>query len=203
MMESKNIIIILLIIVVVLAAALRVMFLSSSNAKQDTKIAITSNDTLYEGENLTVKLTDVNGTGISDETVKVTVIDDNGGIYQTSVITNGSGIGVLELDKTAGNYTVNCTFAGNDNYAGNSTFQKLIINEEVAEQAVQEQSSSSYTSSSSSSQSSQSDNRPAVDSDGITREEADYYGWKYTTDHGGHYIGSHDHWDEEAGVYHD
>ena len=48
-----------------------------------------------------------------------------------------------------------------------------------------------------------SSNRPAVDSDGITREEADYFGYRYTTAHGGHYIGSNDHWDEQAQCYHD
>ena len=56
-----------------------------------------------------------------------------------------------------------------------------------------------YTSYSSSSE----DNRPEVDSSGITRQQADKYGYTYTTEHGGHYIGYNDHWDEKAGVYHD
>ena len=54
-----------------------------------------------------------------------------------------------------------------------------------------------------SSSDSQYGNRPSVDSSGITREEADYYGFTYTSDHGGHYIGYNDHWDENAGCYHD
>ncbi|WP_455645544.1 hypothetical protein [Methanosphaera sp.] len=45
--------------------------------------------------------------------------------------------------------------------------------------------------------------RPAVDSDGITREVADQMGYRYTTAHGGHYIGTNDHWDEAAQCYHD
>lgn len=133
-MENKNIIIILLIVIVVLAAAIGLMLSSPFEAKQDTKLVIVSNETLYEGDNLTVKLTNINGTGISDETVNVTIKDKNGGIYQTSVITNSSGIGVLELDKGAGNYTVNCTYGGNENYTGNSTQQKLEIIEVVVEQ---------------------------------------------------------------------
>ena len=47
-----------------------------------------------------------------------------------------------------------------------------------------------------------SSDRPAVDSSGITREQADYFGYRYTTAHGGHYIGSNDHWDEQAQCYH-
>ena len=148
-MENKNIIIILLIVIVVLAAAIGLMLSSPFEAKQDTKLVIVSNETLYEGDNLTVKLTNINGTGISDETVNVTIKDKNGGIYQTSVITNSSGIGVLELDKGAGNYTVNCTYGGNENYTGNSTSQKLVILEEVVE--TQKTSSEPQESSSSSS----------------------------------------------------
>lgn len=148
-MENKNIIIILLIVVVILAAAVAVMFLSPFDVKTDTKLAITSNATLYEGENLTVKLTDINGTEISGETVNVTITDENGGSYKYSIITNVSGIGVLELDKTSGNYTVNCTYGGNENYTGNSTSQKLEILEEVVE--TQQTSSEPQGSSSSSS----------------------------------------------------
>ena len=199
-MESRNIIIILVIVVVVLAAAVGAMFLSPSHAKEDTKLTITSNKTLYEGDNLTVKLTDINGTPISGESVNVTIIDKDGGSYRASVITNNSGIGVLKLDQSAGNYSVNCSYGGNENYTGNTDSQKLVILEEVVEQPVVQQSTSSHSSTTSSSQ---SDNRPAVDSGGITREEADYWGWEYTTEHGGHYIGAHDHWDEKAGVYHD
>ena len=201
-MENRNIIIILLIIVVILAVAVGVMFLSSSVAKQDTKLAIISNETLHEGDNLTVKLTDINGSGISKQMVNVTITDNDGGSQYYSVVTNSSGIGVLELDKSEGNYTVNCTYGGNENYTGNTASQKLTIEKSV-EESVQQQSSSSYASSSSSSQSSQSNYRPAVDSGGITREEADYYGWQYTPEHGGHYHGSRDAWDEKAGMYHD
>lgn len=46
-------------------------------------------------------------------------------------------------------------------------------------------------------------NRPAVDSNGVTKKETDYYGWTYTDKHGGHYIGKNDHWDEDAQRYHD
>ena len=142
-MEQKNIIIILLIVIIILAAAIGVMCLSPSVAKQDTKIAITSNDTLYEGSNLTVKLTDINGTGISNQTVNVTLKDDEGVTSYFSAVTNSKGIGTLKLDKSAGNYTVNVTFAGNDNYTGSTASQYLEIKEEVVEQPAAQQSSSS------------------------------------------------------------
>ncbi len=47
-MEQKNIVIIVLIAIVVLAAAVGVMLLSPYDAKQDTKLDILSNETLYK-----------------------------------------------------------------------------------------------------------------------------------------------------------
>ena len=84
------------------------------------------------------------------------------------------------MDLKPGKYTVNVTFGGNDNFTGNSTLKKIEIKEkEVIEKpAVSEQSTASDSSSSSSSE---EDLRPAVDSTGITREQADKYGWRYTT----------------------
>ena len=77
-MENKNIIIMLIVIIVILVAALGVMFLQANNTKESTKIKITSNKTLTEGDNLSIKLTDSNSTAISNETVKITILDKKG-----------------------------------------------------------------------------------------------------------------------------
>ena len=201
-MENKNIIAILIIIIIILAVALAAVALPSLNSKEATKLTITSNNTLYEGENLSVNLTTINGTPIVGEKVNVTVINEDGSKDFMNAVTDENGTAQVKLDKREGNYTVNCTYSGNENYSGNSTQQELNVIKEVVEQ-VSSQSSSSSAASSSSSKSSQSDYRPAVDSGGITREEADYWGWQYTPEHGGHYHGSRDAWDEKAGVYHD
>ena len=201
-MENKHIIAILIIIIIILAVALAAVALPSLNSKEATKITITSNNTLYEGENLSVNLTTINGTPIVGEKVNVTVINEDGSKDFMNAVTDENGTAQVKLDKREGNYTVNCTYGGNENYSGNSTQQELNVIKEVVEQ-VSSQSSSSSAASSSSSKSSQSDYRPAVDSGGITREEADYWGWQYTPEHGGHYHGSRDAWDEKAGVYHD
>lgn len=201
-MENKHIIAILIIIIIILVVALAAVALPSLNSKEATKITITSNNTLYEGENLSVNLTTINGTPIVGEKVNVTVINEDGSKDFMNAVTDENGTAQVKLDKREGNYTVNCTYGGNENYSGNSTQQELNVIKEVVEQ-VSSQSSSSSAASSSSSKSSQSDYRPAVDSGGITREEADYWGWQYTPEHGGHYHGSRDAWDEKAGVYHD
>ena len=81
----------------------------------------------------------------------------------------------LSLNESAGNYTINCSYGGNDKYVGSTASKAITIIEEVIEESYTPQTNS-YSDSYSSQQSSD-DSRPSVDSSGITREEADYYGW--------------------------
>ena len=110
-MENKNIIIILLIVVVILAAVAGFMLLNQSNAKNPTKIKITSDKSLNEGDKLSIKLTDMNGTGISKEVVNITITDKKGKVVVDQVIkTNSKGKASLDLDLKKGKYDVNVTF---------------------------------------------------------------------------------------------
>ena len=171
-----------------------------SPAKKDCKIKITSEKEQYEGGKLSIKLTDLNKTPISKEIVNITITNKKGETVVDDVVkTDSKGKAKLDLNLKKGKYLVNVSYGGNENYTGNSTTQKLKIKEEE----IVSPQTESYDAGSYSSQSSTEDYRPAVDSGGITREEADKYGWTYTPDHGGHYIGSRDHWDEAAGMYHD
>lgn len=153
-MDNKNIIIaILVIVVIVLAAFIGAMFMPSLNAQKDCKIAITSNKTLNEGDNLTLKLTDLNKTPIKKARVNVTITDKNGDVVvEKTLKTNSKGRANLQLDLDAGKYKVNATFGGNENFTANSTVQKLKIEQVVVEEPVQESvsESSSYSSSDSS-----------------------------------------------------
>ena len=145
-MENKNIIIILVILIVVLGVAMGAMLMPSLNAKHDSKIAIASNDTLYGGDNLTVKLTDLNGEPIKGS-VDVSIADKNGKIvFEDTLKTNSKGSAHAELNLGAGNYTVNATFTGNDNYTANSTIQKLTIAEKVQQQVSEQPAESSSSS---------------------------------------------------------
>ena len=201
MERNKLIIIGLAIVIVALGVGLAAMM--QAPAKEDVKLTI-KDKAIEEGGSVKIKLTDRNGNPIEGQTVNISVTYKKGTTDYHSVVTDENGVGKLKLDKSPGKYTVNCTYGGNDNYTANSTSQKLKINE------VEEASSSTdYSSDSSSSQdyssyeSSSESYRPDVDSSGITREQADKFGYTYTNEHGGHYIGSNDHWDEKAGVYHD
>ena len=55
-MENKNMIIILVVIIIVLAAAIGFALFNPLNAKEPTKIKITSDKEQYEGGELSIKL---------------------------------------------------------------------------------------------------------------------------------------------------
>ena len=144
-MENKNIIIILIVIIVILAAAIGFMVLKPMHAKEPTKIKVDSNKTLYEGENLSVKLTDLNKTPLSKQKVNITVKNSKGKVVANKTVkTNDKGKAKLDLNLKKGKYDVSVSYDGNENYTGNNTTQKLTIKEKK-EQTANTQSGSSST----------------------------------------------------------
>ena len=146
-MEKKNIVIILVVIIVVLAAAIGFVLFNPFNAKEPTKLKITSDNEQYEGGELSVKLTDLNNTPISKEIVNVTITNKKGKVVAEDIVkTDSKGKAKLDLDLKKGNYVVNVTYDGNENYTGNNTTQKLKIKEKVVEASVSESSTQSSSS---------------------------------------------------------
>ena len=139
-MESRNIIIILLVIIVALAAAVGFMLMNPTNAKEPCKIKITSDKEQYKGGELSIVLTDLNKTPLSKEIVNITITDKKGKVVVDDVVkTNSKGKAKLDLKLKKGNYKVNVSYGGNENYTGNNTTQKLKIKEK--EKVVEQQSS--------------------------------------------------------------
>ena len=197
-MDSKLTIGILIAIIIVLIIG--VVAVMPNMQKQQTKLVMASNTSVYENESVSVKLTTLNDTPIANASVILVFKDQNGSITNKSALTDNNGLCNVSLNGLAkGNYSVTIIFDGNDKLMNSSLSSNLEIKQKVTE--VQKSVSSSTSSSSSSS--SGNSIGPEVDSGGITREQAQKYGYTYTTEHGGHYIGSHDRWDENAGMYHD
>ena len=107
---------------------------AQTHAKEPTKIKITSNKTLNEGDNLSVKLTDLNKTPLSKENVNITVKNDKGKVVANKTVkTDDKGNAKMDLKLKKGNYDVAVSYGGNENYTGNNTTQKLTIKEKVKE----------------------------------------------------------------------
>ena len=106
-MENRNIIIILVVIIVILAIVAGFMFTQSINPKEPTKIKITSDKEQYEGGKLSLQLTDLNKTPVSDEIVNVTIINGKGKVVFDNVVkTDSKGKAKLDLDLKKGKYNV-------------------------------------------------------------------------------------------------
>ena len=143
-MESKNIIIILIVIIVILAAAIGFMVLKPMHAKEPTKIKVTSNKTLNERDDLSVKLTNLNKTPLSQEVVNITIKDNNGKFVANKIVkTNDKGNAIMNLNLKKGKYDVTVSYGGNENYTGNNTTQKLTIKEKVVQAKASQSSGSS------------------------------------------------------------
>ncbi|WP_405284829.1 hypothetical protein [Methanobrevibacter sp.] len=145
-MENRDIIIIMVAVILVLAAVLGVMFFQSANAKKTSEIKITSNKTLYEGDNLSVKLTDSNKTAISNQSVKITIADKNGKVVANkSVKTNSKGKAKMDLDLKKGKYVVDVDYKGNKDYSPSHDSYNLNVEAVTATNSAGEIKSMEYT----------------------------------------------------------
>jgi hypothetical protein len=124
-MRARPILIILIIVVIiVLACLMGPKLLTTQFQKQDSHLEFTSNTTMYKGDNITVRLSDVNGTGIPNAKINISVINEEGA-DKYSVVTDSNGVGHLKIDRINGKYTINCTFEGDWTYKPSHTIQRV------------------------------------------------------------------------------
>ncbi len=135
-MEDKNIIIILVAVIIILAVAVGVMYFQSMNVPEQSIVKITSDNALYEGNDLSVELSDLNKTPISDADIDIVIKDKDGDIVVNGMVkTDSKGKAKLNLDLSKGKYDVEAMFNGNDNFTLSNATQKLTI-EEVKTETV-------------------------------------------------------------------
>ena len=140
---DKNKIIMLLIAII--AIILVVGALSMSNAfKQEPKIDIVTNGTVHANTTFLVKSTAPNNnTTIANETISIEILDNESNtVIDEEVKTNEYGEAAIELTNVSeGNYTVNVTFEGNDEFKECSVEEDLeIINDTVEESSPEDNS---------------------------------------------------------------
>lgn len=144
-MDYNKIIIALVIIIV---AFLMAGFLMFNPLKSDTRIDIVSDNSLFDGDNFVVKLSDAKGAPISNESVNIVITDANGNQNPQRVITGADGRGILQLNGlTPGNYVITVQYEGNAQYKGFNTSQNVEIKElKTVSSTTSSQSSSSSSS---------------------------------------------------------
>ena len=130
-MNFKNILLVIAIIVVVSGAA---MFLMAHQAhpKMDSKVIMASADNITEGDNITVKLTNINNTPLANQNLNVTIVGSSGGFHQKILTTDSQGQASMQVDNsTIGNCVIKVKYGGNDKYNGCNFSDTLIINQKV------------------------------------------------------------------------
>ena len=132
-MEKNKIIIIALIVVIVALLVGIAATTMPSVDKKDTNVTYKGKSKITEGDTINLKLTDVNGTPLANQTVNVTITDKDKSSSYYSVVTNAKGIAKLKSDKSAGDYTVFISYGGNESYNACNFTKKIVIEEEVVE----------------------------------------------------------------------
>ncbi len=132
-MDYKKIIGILIAVFVVIFVAGTTMS-SPVHQKNNSIISITSGDEISEGGNLSIALTDNNTRPIANQTVHITIIYENGTTSQREVTTDAYGNAVVDLNGVpSGQYMINATYGGNDDYLAASASKNLTIKEKTAD----------------------------------------------------------------------
>ena len=147
-MLDKRVTILSIIVIILISMLIILCFGSnfSSIFKQETDFTITSNSTLNNGDNFTVKLTDSDGELIANKTICISLTDDEGNVNNLNVTTNEKGIASFGINANSGNYSAKCVFLGDDNYdSSNVTHKVSIVNRVVSLDSSSDGQSQTYS----------------------------------------------------------
>lgn len=147
-MLDKRVTILSIIVIILISMLVILCFGSnfSSIFKQETDLTITSNSTLNNGDNFTVKLTDSDGELIANKTICISLTDDEGNVNNLNVTTNEKGIASFGINANSGKYSAKCVFLGDDNYdSSNVTHKVSIVNRVVSLDSSSDGQSQTYS----------------------------------------------------------
>ena len=110
-----------ILIAIIIVLIIGVVAVMPNMQKQQTKLVMASNTSVYENESVSVKLTTLNDTPIANASVILVFKDQNGSITNKSALTDNGGFCNISLNGLAkGNYSVTVIFNGNDKLMNSS-----------------------------------------------------------------------------------
>lgn len=142
-MNSNNLVILGFCIFLIVAISLAIIITVLS--PEETNLEVLSNSSMCSGENFTVKLTS-EGKPLANQNIVVTFKDADGNLSSINLTTNENGIAAGIQNLNAGNYTVNVTYSGNDDYKSSNLTTTLKIEAKATLLASSQQSQSVYSS---------------------------------------------------------
>ena len=128
--NNKIIIILLIVIIAILAIGMAVMF-SGNLFKEDCKLNIKCNESMKKGDEIIVRLVNTNKTAIANKDIVLNLVNGNN-TKKYNLTTDESGRATLKLSKLdEGNYTINCSFKGDNKYNPTSSNNPVDANRPV------------------------------------------------------------------------
>ena len=113
-------------IIIIIDVILAIFAVSSLFGIKESQIEIISNDTVHNGDSINIKLSDIDGNPLSNELVKIVMMDNKGKRQSYSITTDSNGIADTTVaNKDPGRLTINATFEGNEKF--NSTNEVKLI----------------------------------------------------------------------------
>ncbi len=117
---------IIILVIIVITVSLAIFAVTSLFGIKESKIEIISNGTIHNGDPINIKLSDIAGNPISNELVKIVVMDNKGKRQSYAITTDSNGIADTTVaNKDPGRLTINATFEGNEKF-NSSNAVKLI-----------------------------------------------------------------------------
>ena len=80
------------LVIIIIAVLLAIFAVSSLFGIKESQIEIISNDTVHNGDSINIKLSDIGGNPLSNESVKIVMMDNKGKRQFYSITTDSNGI---------------------------------------------------------------------------------------------------------------
>ncbi|WP_299522896.1 type IV pilin [uncultured Methanobrevibacter sp.] len=122
-MNNKLLVLVCVVVVILAGVVSAFVFL---NSQEESSLTITSNATLYDVDNCTVKLSDEKGIGIANKTINITLTNENGSKTNLKYVTNETGLISFNISDV-GNYSVVCIFDGDGEYKSANITQNVSV----------------------------------------------------------------------------
>ena len=138
---------ILILVIIAVIILLGVFVIGNFFSVKESHIDIMANDTLKDGDRFDVKLSDVDGNPLANQTVKIVMMDSHGKRQAYSIVTDPNGIANTVIgNKDPGKISVNASFGGNDKFNYTSAVKTINVIEGRSNNTVDTSSSSSQES---------------------------------------------------------
>ncbi|WP_276955867.1 hypothetical protein [Methanobrevibacter woesei] len=124
MIMNKNNVLVVILVVIIALIGITVFLMPS---QEESNLSVVSNSSLYAGDSFQINLSDIEGMGIANKSVIVTLNGSDNSSTEFNLTTDEKGLASFVIDKNPGNYSAFCVFEGDENYTSSNTTQNLEV----------------------------------------------------------------------------